>query len=337
MFAKLHCSFFGIMPQMKDYLRDKMRGHSSSISEQPLTIEKLDKNTEVLGVFVDSIVDKKVFDHLPRLKFISTFSTGYDHIDLKIAKKKKIPVANVPTYGENTVAQHAMALILALSRKLFPSVKKVKEGIFDYHGLQGFDLKGKTVGIIGTGRIGTHLIEMLKGFEVKIIAYDAKPNKELAKKYNFIYVSLEKLLKNSDVISLHAPLLPSTRHMINKKNIKIIKKGAYLINTARGGLIDPEALVMGLETGQIAGAGLDVLEDESFIQNPEKLITKECHNYEMKASLMNNIIIDHPNTIVTPHNAFNSIEALKRIYDTAVDNILSFAKGEIKNDVNAKN
>lgn len=333
---KLNCTFYGIVPDMKTYLRSQLRGHKVKIFEEPISEDNLDKETEILGVFVDSEVDKNVFKKMPHLKFIATLSTGYDHIDLKEAEKRKIPVSNVPTYGEDTVAQHTMALILALTRKLFPSVKRVKEGIYDYHNLRGFDLKDKTVGVIGTGHIGMHLIGMLQGFNVKIIAFDAFPNKENAKKYNFAYVPLKKLLAESDIISLHTPLLPSTYHLINKKNIKMLKKGTYLINTARGGLIEPEALVIGLESGQIAGAGLDVLEDEDLIENPDKLLAKDCRECDIKDSLMNNIIIDHPNTIVTPHNAFNSLEALKRIFDTSIDNIKSFTQKELKNTVSSK-
>lgn len=336
MTKKPFCSFFGVLPEMTEYLRNKLHGFHVSISTQPLSADtKIDPQTNVLGVFVETKVDAKVLKKLHHLKLIVTMSTGYDHIDVKEAKKRKIPVCNVPTYGENTVAQHAMALILAVSRKIFQSIKRVKEGVFDFHGLRGFDLKGKTIGIIGTGHIGVHLIEMLKGFGVNILAYDAFPNKELEKKYGFKYASLDKVLSSSDIISLHAPLLNSTYHLINKKNIKKIKKGAYIINTARGGLIEPKALVWGLEKGQIAGAGLDVLEDEGFIQDPEKLISSKCQIHSMKTSLMNNIIIDHPNTIITPHNAFNSIEALQRIIDTTAENIKGFYKGKTQNDVTA--
>jgi D-lactate dehydrogenase len=166
----------------------------------------------------------------------------------------------------------------------------------------------------------------------------------LAKKLDFAYVPLNTLLAKSDIISLHTPLLPSTYHIINKKNIRKIKKGAYIINTARGALIEPEALVWGLESGHIAGAGLDVLETEEFLQHPATFFfseRKERHtgatralNAKMtKVSLMNELIIDHPRTIVTPHNAFNSTEALERIFDTTVENVLAFAKGKTQNDV----
>lgn len=337
MSSKLKISFYGIWPETKDYVRAKMHGFSCKIKEETITENNLEKDTEILTVFVESPVTKKMIEALPHLKMIATMSTGFDHIDLATAKKHKIPVCNVPTYGENTVAEHAMALMLGLSRKLFQSVKRVKEGVYDYHGLRGVDLRGKTLGVIGTGHIGAHVIKMAKAFEMNILAHDAYPNKDLAKNFEFKYVSLNKLLAESDFITLHTPLLPTTHHLINKKNIKLVKKGAYLINTARGALIDPEALVWALQSKQIAGAGLDVLEDEGFVQSEEAMVKAACKGSQcqIKTNLMNNIIIDHPNTIVTPHNAFNSIEALKRIVDVTIENIKSFANGEVKNDVTA--
>lgn len=328
--------FYGLWPELKDYAQAKMRGFDCSIySEKIEETTKVDKKTEILAVFVESPLTKKIMDKLPNLKMVAAMSTGYDHIDLAAAKKRKIPVCNVPTYGENTVAEMAMALILGLTRKLFLSVKRVKEGVYDFHGLRGTDLKGKTLGIIGTGHIGLHLAKMAQGFEMKVVGYDAFPKPELAKKYNFTYLTLNKLLAESDIVSIHAPLFKNTYHLINKKNIKLLKPGAYIINTARGALIDPEALVSALQTNKIAGAGLDVLEDEGFVQDEEKVINSECKDCVIRTNLMNNIIIDHPNTIVTPHNAFNSTEALQRIIDATVENIKSFVKGEIKNDVTA--
>jgi D-lactate dehydrogenase len=324
--------FYGVVPEMKRRLRQKLPGLKLNISEKPFELDKLDPKTEILGIFVDSKVDKTVFDKLKKLKLIVTTSTGYDHIDTDEASKRKICVCNVPFYGENTVAQHAMCLILALSRQLFLSVKRVKEGVFDYHDLRGFDLFGKTIGVLGTGHIGIHLVDMLQGFGVKVIAYDAYPNKELENKHRFTYVSLNNLLAESDIISIHVPLLPTTYHLIGKKEIETMKKGVYIINTARGGIIDSEALVWGLETGKVAGAGLDVLEDENFIQDPEKLLAKISAK-DTRMSLMDNILIDHANTIVTPHNAFNSIEALERIYDTTAENIKCFVANKPQNVV----
>jgi D-lactate dehydrogenase len=344
---KLNCQFFGLFPAMNDYTKKQLSAQGGSASggkgfilktseRELLNISELDPKTEVLGVFVGSKVDKNVFDRLPKLKLIVTMSTGFDHIDLEEAKKRQIPVCNVPTYGENTVAEHAMALLLSLSRRIYPSVKRVKEGVFNYDGLRGFDLKEKTLGVLGTGHIGAHLIRMAKGFEMNVIAFDAFPNPKLAKELDFEYLPLPKVLANSDILSLHLPLFKETTHIINKTNIKKMKKGAYIINTARGGLIDPEALVWGLETGLIAGAGLDVLEEEDGLTHPDHLVLREQSEADIRAYAMDTILINHPNVLITPHNAFNSLEALKRIMDTTIENVLGFASGKTANDVTAQ-
>ncbi|MBI2436741.1 MAG: hydroxyacid dehydrogenase [Candidatus Magasanikbacteria bacterium] len=329
-------TFTSILPELKPYLRSKLKNLQLEISNKPLDLDKVNPDTEILGVFVDSKVDMAVFEKLPKLKLIVTCSTGYDHIDLQVAKKRKVVVCNVPTYGENTVAQHALTLMLALSRKLFESVKRVKEGVYDYHGLVGFDLKGKTIGIVGTGHIGIHVIDMLQGFEARIIAHDPCATKELAKTHNFELVSWSTLLKESDIISLHVPLCDDTHYMINKSTIKKMKQGVYIINTARGGLVDAQALVEGLESGKVAGAGLDVLEQEAYLMHTQK-ITSKTSATEIETSLMENILIDHPHTIVTPHNAFNSVEALRRIMDTSIENVKMFLEAETKNQIILKN
>lgn len=324
-------TFYGIWPEMQTYVEKKMKKFPCHIHTEKLLPENVEPDTEFLAAFMESPVNKAVLDKMPNLKLVATLSTGFDHIDLEECRKRKITVENVPTYGENTVAEHAVALLLSLTRKIVPSVKRVKEGQYDFHGLRGVDLKGKTVGVIGTGHIGAHFIKMIAGFEVNILAYDKFPNKDLIKKYGVKYVPVNSVLKKSDFISLHTPLLPTTFHLINKKNIKLMKKGSYLINTARGALIEPEALVWALDNNVLAGAGLDVLEDENLIQDHEKVISSDEH--KIKTTLLNEIIIDHPNTIVTPHNAFNSAEALARIIDVAIDNIVAFTKGKVQNRV----
>ncbi len=343
---KYKISIYEVWPDMKDYLCKKLKGFKVKTHEELISKNNLDTDTEILTVFCASPVSAKIIDSLPKLKMIATMSTGFNHIDLEAAKKRNIPVCNVPVYGQNTVAEHSFSLILALARKLFISVKRVKEGNFDFHGLRGIDLKEKTLGVIGTGHIGIHLIEMAKGFNMNIVAFDAYPNKELAKKFGFKYLPLDKLLSSSDFISLHLPLFKETHHLINKKNIKKVKKGAYLINTARGELVESEALVWALENGILAGAGLDVLEEECNIQNEGTILFEQGYGKNMrqtksskltpkqiKTMLMNEILIDHPGTIITPHNAFNSTEALQRIIDATIDNIICFTKGENKNNV----
>lgn len=325
--------FYGLWPELANRLKIKLKKIPLAIHAEGINPDNLDPKTEILAVFVESPVTKEIIRRLPRLKLIATMSTGYDHLDLAECKKRGIIVCNVPSYGDNTVAEHTFALILGLTRKLFLSVKRVKEGQYDFHGLRGVDLKGKTIGVIGTGRIGSNVIRLAKSFAMQVIACDAFPNKTLAAKLGFAYVSLAKLLKTADIITLHAPLLKSTRHLINQKNINTIKPGSYLVNTARGALVDPEALLGALQSNRLAGAGLDVLEDEDLLHHESELIGHHCTNCQIKTSLMNNLLIDHPNTIITPHNAFNSAEALQRIVDVTAENIKSFLDGKVTNQV----
>ncbi len=344
----MNISVYEMWPDLKDYLRGELKGFTIKMSEDLVSETNLNKDTEILTVFCASPVTGKIINSLPKLKMIATMSTGFNHIDIEAAKKRKIPVCNVPVYGVHTVAEHAMGLMLALSRKLFPSVKRVKEGGYDYSGLRGIDLKGKTLGVVGTGHIGIHLVEMAKGFNMNVVAFDAFPNQELAKKNNFKYLPLDQLLATSDFISLHLPLFKETFHILNKKNIRKIKKGAYLINTARGELIESEALVWAIQNGVLAGAGLDVLEEECNVKNEGTILYEQGAGKNIKFAkekgfteaqintmLMNEILIDLPNTIVTPHNAFNTTEAMQRIIDTTAENINGFAKGKIQNDVTA--
>ncbi len=326
-------SFYGLWPELHDYVVGKLAVEKINLHQEAISIDTLDLETEVLVVFINSEITEKIISALPRLRCVLTMSTGFDHIDLDACKKKNISVSNVPSYGENTVAEHTFALILALTRKLFQSVKRVKEGIFDFQGLRGVDLKGKTLGVIGTGKIGFHVIRIAKGFEMNVVAYDTKPNSVQAEDLGYTYQPLEKVLQQSDILTLHVPLLPTTEHLINKDSIKLMKRGSMLVNTARGGLVDPEALLEGLNDGTLAGAGLDVLEDEDLLQHVEKIMSSTNPDAKFKTSLINNLIIDHPNTIVTPHNAFNSTEALQRIIDVTVENIISFAEGKEQNTV----
>ncbi len=269
------------------------------------------KDFDIAGVFVDSKVDEATIAALPNLKFVATLSTGFDHIDLKAAAARGISVSSVPAYGENTVAEFAFALILALSRKICEARESLRAGKFSTVGLQGFDLAGKTIGIVGTGRIGKHAVRMAKGFATKVIAYDIYHDDAFAKEMEFPYVSLEELLAQSDVVTIHCPYLPSTHHLINAQNIGLMKRGAYLINTARGAIVETGALVSALKRGLLAGAGIDVLEEEVELRAGDMGPASE--------------LIAMPNVILTPHNAFNSKEALLRIVDTTIDNIAAFA------------
>lgn len=331
-------AFFETENWEKEYLSSRLLGNELVFFDEHLGSENLEKakGFEIVSPFIYSAISREVLQGLPDLKFISIRATGFDHVDVKAAKENKIPVSNVPFYGENTVAEHAFALMLALSRKIYDSVERTKkEGEFLADGLRGFDLKGKTLGIVGMGHIGEHVARIAKGFEMKVLSFDIKQDKKLAKRLGFEYASFEDLLKNSDIITLHAPYNEHTKHMINSGNVSLIKKGAYLINTARGGLVQTEALFKALSEGILAGAGLDVLEEEFFIKEEAQLLSKEfLKDYDLKTALQNHVLLEKKNVLITPHNAFNSKEALERILDTTVENINAFIKGKPINSVN---
>ena len=324
-------AFFETEDREKNYISSKLNKEEISFFLEPLDSENLEKAKDfnIISIFVYSKITKEVLAKLPNLKLIATRSTGFDHIDLLDAKEKKINVCNVPFYGENTVAEHTFALILDLSRKIYLSLERTKKGDFSLDGLRGFDLKGKTLGIVGMGHIGMHVARMAKGFEMNVISYDLKRDTQLPKKIGFEYVSFEDLLKNSDIITLHVPYNKNTHHLINSENISLIKKGSYLINTSRGGLIETTALLKALSEEILAGVGLDVLEEEFFIKEEAQLLSKEFSKiYDLKTALQNNILLRQDNVIITPHNAFNSQEAVQRILDTTVENIKSFLKNK---------
>lgn len=253
------------------------------------------KDPEILTVFIYSPVTKEVIAKMPSLKMVATLSTGYDHIDIAACKERGIVVSNVPSYGENTVAEQAFALLLALTRKIVPAVDNTKHGDFRLDGLRGVDLNGKIFGVVGTGRIGQHAIKMAKGFGMTVVGFDARPNEALAKELGFTYHSLEDILKISDVVSLHAPALPSTLHMMNEERLMMMKPDAYLINTARGSLIDTQALTHVLESGRLAGVGLDVLEEECAILEERQLVSEQFKKTcDLKTLLADHVLLNHP-------------------------------------------
>lgn len=307
-------------------------------SEVICTEEKLNKNTvekykdaTVISTFIYSQVSKDIIDQLPNLKYITTRSTGFEHIDTAYAKEKHIFVSNVPSYGEHTVAEHAFALILGLSRKLVQSVERTRRGDFSLNGLTGFDLAGKTLGVIGTGKIGTHVIELGLALQMKVLAYNRHNNEELEKK-GVRFVSLDEVLGSSDVITLHLPYNKETHHTINTENIGKIKRGALLINTARGGLVETQAILEALEKEILSGVGLDVLEEEGALKEERELLSSDfLQSSDIKTQLLNHVLLDYPQAIITPHNAFNSKEALAQILDVTLQNISGFFQNTKQN------
>jgi len=329
-------TFFEAEEWEKEYLRNSLKGHALQFFDQPLSKKNINKvkDQDIIAVFIYSKMDKGMINGLPKLKLITTMSTGFDHIDIEESKKRGIVVCNVPSYGENTVAEHTFALILSISRKIPESLERVKKGDFSLKRLRGFDLKGKTIGIVGCGNIGQHVARIAKGFEMDVLVFDVNKDQKLAKKIGFRYSSLENLLKNSDIVTLHVPDNKSTHHLINKKTLSLLKKDAVLINTSRGGIIDTDALIKSLSKKKIRSAGLDVLEGECLIKEEKQLLNSDFEKVcDLKTVLQDHILLNNPNVYITPHNAFNSKEALNRILDTTVDNINAFLKKKPINEV----
>lgn len=320
----------------KEYVKEKLPNesitfHTESFGALP---ELTDADATVLCTFIESPIGKAGMERFPKLKLIATRSTGFDHIDLAAAKARGITVANVPFYGENTVAEFTFALLLALSRRIIDADERVREGTFSPAGLRGFDLAGKTIGIIGTGHIGMHIVRMANGFGMKVIGFETHPDVARAKECNFTYATLSELLAQSDIVTLHVPYNTHTHHLINKENIGTMKRGAYLINTARGAVVETDALVAALKSGALAGAALDVLEEEGELADETALLTAPHPNQAvLKIALENHYLISHPRVIVTPHLAFNTQEAVERILDTTIENIQHFAEGAPTNTV----
>lgn len=318
----------------ESYVKGKLPGDAITFHEGPLSAfpDLKDDSAEALCIFIDSHIGEEELSRFPALKLIATRSTGFDHIDLAVAKARGITVVTVPFYGENTVAEFTFALILSLSRRIPEAEAIVKAGGFSPTGLRGFDLEGKTLGVVGCGHIGMHVIRVANGFGMRVVGFETHPDPAVATANNFTFASLDELLAQSDIITLHVPYNPHTHHLINKENIGTIKKGAYLINTARGAVVETEALVEALQNGTLAGAGLDVLEEEGDLADEMLLLADEHPNEAaLRVTLENHYLITHPRVIVTPHLAFNTTEAIERILDTTIENIRHFSEGSPAN------
>lgn len=285
---------------------------------------KLAKGYDAICVFVNDTVNATVIDELYSygVKLIALRCAGFNNVDLKAAHEK-IAVVRVPAYSPYAVAEHTMALILTSVRRIHKAFVRTKSFNFSLSDLTGFDLYGKTVGVIGTGKIGKIFINICKGFGMNILAYDKFPDKSL----DVSYVSIDVLLQNSDIISLHCPLTEETYHIINKESINSMKDGVMIVNTSRGALIDAEALLDGIKSRKVGGACLDVYEEESdfFFEDYSSHIVED----DTLARL-----ISMPNVIVTSHQAFLTAEALENIAKTTIENIEAFFNtGKCENEV----
>lgn len=305
----------------KDYLEDKDIDFDIEFHEEPLTEDNSDKasNYDVISVFVESEITEKVLKDFNG-RMVACRSTGYDHVNIDYAAKNGIAVCNVPEYGDNTVAEHTFGLILALNRKIHSAIRKVEEGKFDNEGLRGHDLAGKKLGVIGTGSIGKKVIDISNGFDMHVIASDPFPDKQAANEKGFMYVSREDLIEQADIITLHCPLTDETEHLLSNEEFEMMED-TVIVNTARGKLIDTEALIEALENGSVRSAGLDVLEDESYMDDDIHQLSEVEDENELEVMLEDHVLMERDDVLITPHNAFNSEEAMKRIENTTLENI----------------
>jgi D-lactate dehydrogenase len=314
----------------------KFFGDGYTYIDEPLSAETVEqaKDADVISVFVSSEVTKEMIDSMPVLKLVATRSTGYDHIDVAYATEKNITVSTVPAYGDNTVAEFTFALLLGISRKLYDAYHQVREsGDMSFTHLKGFDLYGKTIGVIGTGKIGKNVVRIASGFGMKVLCYDAFPDTAFAQSLGITYVQKEELFRLSDVITLHVPLLPQTRHIINRDALRKMKKGVVIINTARGELIDTTSLISAIQDGKVSGAGLDVLEGERELREEQELVAGEKKIKDVQQLLEDHVLINMPQVVVTPHVAFYTEEADREILSVTKKNIEAYDNGAPQNTV----
>ncbi|HEY9886538.1 MAG TPA: 2-hydroxyacid dehydrogenase [Vampirovibrionales bacterium] len=279
--------------------------------------------------FVHDQVNEEAIKVLARLgiKLIAMRCAGYNNVALNVAKDCNMQIVRVPEYSPYAVAEHAVTLMLSVNRNIHRASSRVRENNFSLNGLLGFDMYGKTVGIIGTGKIGRIAAQILKGFQCKVLAYDVFENKKASEEIGFEYVSLKEIYQQSDIINLHVPLTLETYHMINKESLRLMKDGVVIVNTSRGQLIDTKDLIEGLKSGKIRGAGLDVYEeeDEYFFEDWSNQIVQDDDLARL---------LTFNNVIVTSHQAFFTEEALTNIAETTIQNIKTFFEtGEAINEV----
>ncbi|MEA5674406.1 2-hydroxyacid dehydrogenase [Pseudomonas sp. MH2] len=282
---------------------------------------------EVVCAFINDDLGAEVLQRLASggTRLIALRSAGYNHVDLAAAAHLGLTVVRVPAYSPHAVAEHAVALILALNRRLHRAYNRTREGDFTLHGLTGFDLHGKTVGVVGTGQIGAAFARIMAGFGCQLLAYDPYPNPELLA-LGARYLELPELLGQARIISLHCPLTEHTRHLINAESLARLQPGAMLINTGRGALVDTPALIDALKSGQLGYLGLDVYEEEA------QLFFKDRSDLPLQDDVLARLLT-FPNVIVTAHQAFLTREALEAIAATTLDNIARWAAGDAQNTV----
>jgi D-lactate dehydrogenase len=318
---------FSTQPYDRQFLEaaNHAHGHELIFLEPRLVAETASLLTDApaVCVFINDQLNEGVLREIAAqgVRLIAIRAAGFNNVDLKTAKELGMTVVRVPAYSPYAVAEHAVALILALNRKIYRAYNRVRDDNFSLEGLMGFDLHGSTVGIVGTGKIGQCFAQIMQGFGCKLLAYDPYPNTECLK-MGVQYVELPTLLSASDIVSLHCPLTPENHHLINSDSLTQLKQGAMLINTSRGGLIDTNAVIKSIKTGQVGYLGIDVYEEEEalFFQDLSDTIIQDDTFQLLQA---------FPNVLITAHQAFFTRNALQSIAETTLANITDFSQGSI--------
>jgi len=319
----------------RNYLLEANEGkHELTFIDVPLSKETamMAVNHNAISVFVSDDVSQENLIALKNLgiNYVALRSAGYNHVDLETLKSLEMRAARVPAYSPYAVAEHAVALMLALNRKLIRSNSRINELNFSLDGLVGFDMQGKTVGIIGTGKIGSVVAKIMFGFGCRLIAFDDAENKELKDKYEVEYMKCEELCKQADIITLHVPLMESTRYLINKQCISQMKKNVMLINTSRGTLVNTKDVIDALKTGQVGYFGMDVYEEE-------KHLFFEDHSEDILQDEIIGRLMTFKNVLITGHQAFLTKEALQNIASTTIYNLDCFEKkAPCENEIKTK-
>lgn len=315
---------FSTKPYERRFLDEtnKKYGHELTYFQPRLTEETapLAKGFSAVCIFVNDRVDDKTIKVLAEngVCLIALRCAGFNNVDIAAAESNNISVVRVPAYSPHAVAEHTIALLLAVNRKIYKSYARVREGNFELDGLLGFDLYGKTAGVIGTGKIGAEVSKILNGFGCSILAYDQYKNNEL-EKLGVKYTTLEELFGESDIISLHCPLTPETHHLIDQAAIEKMKTGVVILNTSRGALIDTKAVIKGLKLGKIGYLGLDVYEEEA------DLFFRDLSSKVIQDDIFARLLT-FPNVVITGHQAFFTKNALEAIAETTLSNISEFEK-----------
>jgi D-lactate dehydrogenase len=330
-------AFFEMDQQRTEFFKRNLSEYQLDFYTENLGEQHLPEILDCQIIFVAnySPVNRAIVEKLKETKLIVTGATGFNNIDVKACADAGIMVANTPGYSDDTIAEYALTLMLMSIRNAHLGFVRARENNFSWDGLMGHTLKGKTLGIIGTGKIGMKVIELAKGFGMKVIAYDIYENQSKAAELGFTYDSLEKVLSNSDIVSLHLTANKSTYHFINQDRLKLCKKGSILINTSRGEVLDTKALIWALDNNILACAALDVLEEERLCQE-NNLLKPDITGDMVERYALNQHLMHREDVLITPHIGWCTVEAIENMMNINLANIVSFINGEPINIVSKR-